>query len=364
MARAHSFVEKREAAAATTPVEWRELFHRALVGEIELDRPKLNFVKGPTSETSQTRVDSSWQDRVKELFPLRINRLTIEHGEAHYRDFYSKPPVDVLVNDLHVVARNLTNSRGLSKTMAASIDADGRPLGANLTMHVDVDPYQPKPTFDAAAELTHVDLTKFQDFAKAYGGFDFQSGWLSIYTELAAAKGKFTGYVKPLITDLQIPDWNEEPDNFLQRVWGVIVGVTAKVFRNHPKDRFATRVDLAGSFDDPNYSMWEIVGQVLKNTFVKAIPPRLEGNVSLGEAEKQNGVNVEEAHGSEAERRNTAAEVVKKRVAEKKRKGEAAGPDESNDRSNERSAAKENSSSENDEPSHQKPPPPGTLGAE
>src|SRR5437867_416309 len=110
-------------------VEWRELFHRALVGEIELDRPKLNFVKGPTSETSQTRVDSSWQDRVKELFPLRINRLTIEHGELHYRDFYSKPPIDVVINDLHAVARNLTNSRKLSKTLAASIDAEGRPLG-------------------------------------------------------------------------------------------------------------------------------------------------------------------------------------------------------------------------------------------
>jgi hypothetical protein len=95
-------------------------------------------------------------------------------------------------------------------------------------MHVDVDPYQPKPTFTAAAELTHVDLTKFQDFARAYGGFDFQSGWLSIYTELASAKGRFTGYVKPLITDLQIPNWNEEPGNFLQRIWSVLVGVTAK----------------------------------------------------------------------------------------------------------------------------------------
>ena len=330
-------------------VEWRELFHRALVGEITMDRPKLNFVKGPTSETSQTRVDSSWQDRVKELFPLRINRLTIEDGELHYRDFYSKPPVDVVVNDLHVVARNLTNSRKLSKTMAASIDADGRPLGnSNLTMHVDVDPYQAKPTFNAAAELTHVDLTKFEDFARAYGGFDFQSGWLSIYTELAAAKGKFTGYVKPLVTDLQIPNWNEEPKNLLQRVWGVLVGVTAKVFRNHPKDRFATRVDFAGSFDNPNYSIWEIIGQVLKNTFVKAIPPRLEGDVSLGEAEKQNAVNVEEAHGSEAERRNTAADAVKKRVAEKKRKGEVVGADESNDGA----AVREGSSGENQKHSH------------
>jgi hypothetical protein len=310
-------------------VEWRQLFHRALVGNVQIQRAKLNFVKGPTEETSQTHVDSSWQDRVKELFPLRIDRFEIVDGQVHYRDFHSQPPVDVFVNRVHVVARNLTNSLELSKTLAASIDADGEPLGnANLTAHVDVDPYQEKPTFDAAAELIHVDLTKFNDFAMAYGNFKFQSGWLSVYTELAAAKGKFTGYVKPLVTDLEIPDWKDEHENFLQRIWGVLVGVTAKIFRNHPKDRFATRIDYSGTWDDPRYSVWEVVGQVLKNTFVKAIPPRLEGDVSLGEAEKQHGVEVKEAHGDVAEKRNTAAEIVKKRVAEKKRKGEISLPED------------------------------------
>jgi uncharacterized protein DUF748 len=313
-------------------VQWRELFHGALVGEIELYKPKLNFVQGPTPQTSQTSINSSWQDRVKELFPLRINRFAIDDGEIHYRDFHSQPPVDVVIDDVNATAHNLTNSRKISKTLAASIDADGRPLGnSNLTLHVDIDAYQEKPTFNAAAELTHVDLTKFNDFAKAYGNFDFGSGWLSIYSEMAAAKGKFTGYVKPLITDLQIPNWEEKPDNFLQRVWGVLVGVTAKIFRNHPNDRFATRVDFAGSFDNPNYSIWEIVKQVLKNTFIKAIPPRLEGDVNLGEAEKQTGVEVKEAHGSEAEKRNTAADAVRKRVAEKKRRGELIGPEQDSD---------------------------------
>jgi hypothetical protein len=235
----------------------------------------------------------------------------------------------VVIDRAHVVARNLTNSLRLSKTLAASIDADGQPLGnANLTAHVDVDPYQEKATFNAAAELTHVDLTKFNDFAMAYGGFSFRSGWLDIYSELASAKGKFTGYVKPLVTQLEIPDWKDEHENFLQRVWGVLVGVTAKIFRNHPKDRFATRIDYSGTWDDPSYSMWEVVGQVLKNTFIKAIPPRLEGDVNLGEAERQHGVEVKEAHGDEAEKRNTAADIVKKRVAEKKHTGEIILPED------------------------------------
>jgi len=48
--------------------------------------------------------------------------------------------------------------------------------------------------------------------------------------------------------------------------------------------------------------------------------------VNVGEAEKQNGVEVKEAHGTEAEKRNTAADVVKKRAAEKKRTAPSGGP--------------------------------------
>ena len=131
-----------------------------------------------------------------------------------------------------------------------------------------------------------------------------------------------SGGAAVLVTDLSIPNWKDEEDNFLQRVWGVLVGVTAKIFRNHPKDRFATRVDFAGSFDNPDYSVWEIIRQVLRNTFVKAIPAKLEGDVSLGEAEKQTGIEVREAHGDEAEKRNTAADSVKRRVAAKQARGE------------------------------------------
>ena len=313
-------------------VSWRDLFDGALVGEIDLRRPKLNFVNGPTQETSQTSVDASWQDRVRELFPLRINRFQVHDGEVHYRDFHSQPKVDVAIDRVQAVARNLTNSKKISKTLAATISVDGRPFGhADLTLHSNVDPYQEKPTFDLAAELVQVDLTKFNDFARAYGGFDFGSGRLDVYIEVAAAKGKFTGYVKPLVTNLSIPNWKEEPENVWQRAWGVLVGVTAKLFRNHPKDRFATRIDYSGDFDNPKYSVWQVIVQVLKNTFVKAIPAKLEGDVSVGEAEREHGVNVKEADGTEVETKNTAADEVRKRVAEKRRRGEAIGPDESTD---------------------------------
>ena len=72
-------------------VEWKALFKGGLVGEIEVRRPILNFVKGPTEETSQTKIDKEWQDIVNELMPLKLNRFEIVEGEIHYLDYYSSP---------------------------------------------------------------------------------------------------------------------------------------------------------------------------------------------------------------------------------------------------------------------------------
>src|SRR5579862_6427972 len=73
-------------------LQWASLFHGRIVGEIEVDHPVLNFVKGPTEATSQTKIDSkSWTDVVKKLMPLKLNKFEIVEGEIHYRDFYSNP---------------------------------------------------------------------------------------------------------------------------------------------------------------------------------------------------------------------------------------------------------------------------------
>jgi hypothetical protein len=269
---------------ADLSVQWKELFHGALVGEIELQSPKLNFVAGPTEATSQTSIDARWQDRVRELFPLRINRFEVFDGEIHYRDLHSEPKVDLEIGRVHMVARNLTNSREISRTLAATIDVEGRPLEtASLKGHVELDPYRERPTFDASVKLENAELTKFNDYLKAYGNFDVQQGRLDVYAEVAAADGKFRGYVKPLVEDLDIVDWDEETDSWLQKAWEGVVATVAGLFQNHPRDRWGTVVSFAGDFDNPTYSLWGVVSEILRNTFIRALPKGLEGDISVAE---------------------------------------------------------------------------------
>jgi hypothetical protein len=267
-------------------VEWKALFDGALVGEIDFRRPVVNLVAGPTEEETQTPVDSRWQDKIQELFPLEINRFEVHDGTLHYRDFHSTPKVDVPIDDVHVLATNLTNSRDLSETLVAKIEAEGRPLGdARLDFDVDVDPYAKHPTFDLRAKLENVDLRELNDFLHAYGGFDAEQGTLGIYSELAASDGAFTGYVKPLILDLDIVDF-EKDEGPLQVAWEGLVAAVSLIFRNLPRNQFGTKVEFSGRFDQPEYSVWSVIGQIFRNAFIQALSPSLEGEVDLGDARK------------------------------------------------------------------------------
>src|SRR5688572_30340518 len=64
-----------EAALIDLSVEWKALFHGKIVAEIETEKPKLNFVKGPTKESSQTKIDKDWTVVVDKLIPFKLNRF-------------------------------------------------------------------------------------------------------------------------------------------------------------------------------------------------------------------------------------------------------------------------------------------------
>src|SRR4051812_2828307 len=160
-------------------VEWKALFHGALVGEVNFERPKINLVNAASKANSQAPLDEPWTQKVRELFPLKINRFTVKEGEVHYRDFGKTPAVDVVLDRLDVVATNLTNSTKVAETLKANIEMNGRPLReGTFKTEINLDPYASKPTFAMKSEVDGVPLVKLNEFAKAYAGITFEAGTL------------------------------------------------------------------------------------------------------------------------------------------------------------------------------------------
>jgi hypothetical protein len=141
------------------------------------------------------------------------------------------------------------------------------------------DPSSYRPTFQLAVRLLGLDVTKTNALARAYGDFDFESGWFDLVVELDAKEGYLEGYVKPLFRNLQVVSLRKDirEDNILQLFWETLLGVTSELLENQPRDQFATVIPLTGDLTSPDTDIFAIIGSVLRNAFVRAYLPRLQG---------------------------------------------------------------------------------------
>ncbi len=262
-------------------LQWASLFHGRIVGEIEVDQPILNFVKGPTEETSQTKIDSSWTDVVKKLMPLKLNKFEIVEGQIHYRDYHSKPTFDIYTKQVHILAENLSNAEKNKELLPSTITASADVYGGKATASMKMDALAKTPTFEGKAKLEGMNLVNLNNFIDAFAKFDIKSGEISIYTEAAAKNGLITGYTKPIIKNLKVLNWEKDKEKPLKIAYEAVAEAIAWIFKNHNKEQLATKVEFEGNIKNPNIDIWYLIGQVLKNAFIQALYPSLENSVNI-----------------------------------------------------------------------------------
>src|SRR5450759_1754748 len=226
---------------------------------------------GESNKDSGKRYQNRWRhfETIKKLFPVRINRFDVQNGEVHFRNFHTDPKVDIHLDSLFLHAKNLTNSERLSKVLPASIDAKGKAMHTGRVKgHLDIDPYEQKPTFNLDIQLEQVELTALNSFFDGYASVDVESGVFEMYAEVAAADGKFTGYVKPLFKNMRILDLKKDAQKPLKLLWQAVVAAVTELFTNHSTDQLGTKIPLSGSFESPSADILSTIGGILKNAFI------------------------------------------------------------------------------------------------
>lgn len=283
-------------------VEWSALFRGKLVGEIIMQSPRLNFVVAESEKASQTSIDSSWEDRGRELFPLDINRFEIHDGRVRFRDLTRTPKVDIRLEDLEGVAKGLTTRPRPGEDLPATVHLTGKAQDhAKLRLDMELEPLAKLPTFDMDAELTGLRLATLNDFLKAYAKVDAEGGTFSLFTEVAAEDGRFKGYVKPLLKDVRIfSPGKKDEGGILETAWEALVAGVENVLENKPRDQLASEIPLSGRFTDPSAGVWSSVWSLLKNGFVRALRPSLRHDVDFGDVTGGKKVGITPAEAAKA----------------------------------------------------------------
>lgn len=271
-------------------VEWRALFHGSIVGELVVDTAEVRFTKEVAEPAELQKDTASFADLLHDFMPLKINRLEFHNSAVRYIDPTSSPKVDVQLSQVDLLATNLSNAMDSTVVLPSKVVASAGLYGGQLTFNMGIDPLAPSPTFDMNLKLTETDLTELNEMLQAYGNVDVNQGTMSLYTEIATLNGEFTGYVKPVIKDLDVLGPEDKNDSFFHKVYEGIVGTVGSILTNPRKEQVATKVELKGKLDDVKTSSIYAVIQLLRNAFIQALVPALDQEVSInsvGEIEKK-----------------------------------------------------------------------------
>ena len=264
-------------------IEWPALMAGKIVGRVAMEQPELNFVDAEEKGESQTGVGGSWLKILEDLFPFRINSLHVNQGSIHFRAFDTEPPVDMYIDHLDASIRNLTNIHDEVTPLFSTVEAKGMALGhAPFEYKMKFDAFSYRPTFNLAVRLIGLDVTKTNQLTRAYGAFDFERGWFDLVIEMDAKEGQVEGYIKPLFRDLKVLSLRQDikEDNVIQFFWEALLGVTTGILTNPPRDQFGTVINFQGDLTRPQTSILEVIGNVLRNAFIRAYLPRLHGEVT------------------------------------------------------------------------------------
>jgi len=264
-------------------VSWHSLWYdHAVVAKVEFANPELNFVDGGTNkQASQTGAGTDWRAQLNKLVPFTLDEVRVNDGTITFRNFNSKPPVNLSANHVNASLYNLTNVEDKQGKRDARFEGHAQLFGqAPLEAIATFDPFSNFEDFQFRLRTTGVQLRKVNDFSSAYGKFDFNAGTGDVVVEAQATKGQLTGYIKPLLHNVEVFNWQQDVENkdkgFFRSVWEAIVGGTQAVLKNHNKNQFATRVDLSGSVHRQDISALEAFWEILRNGFVQAFNAKYE----------------------------------------------------------------------------------------
>lgn len=268
-------------------IQWKGLVHGRIVGEFVMNEPELNFVDSPSEGASQSGTGGPWLEMIRDLFPFQINRAVVREGSVHFRSYLGAKPVDVYLSHVEASIDNLSNIRGETTPLPATVQASALAMDqAKLQYRMTLDPFSYHPTFHMALQLLGLDVTRLNELALTYGKFDFKRGWLDLVVQTDSNEGQISGYIKPLFRDLKFFSLSQDikEDSALQFFWQALIGATTTVFKNQQRNQFATLIPFTGEASGTTSAdILATIGNVLRNAFVRAYLPRLEnGEQVLG----------------------------------------------------------------------------------
>jgi len=229
-------------------VHWKALLRGRLVADWELDNPSLRFDLRQFNQEARDETpikERGWQDAVKAIYPLKINRFVIRNADVTYID---KGPFRPLrITQLNFLAENIRNVESEEGTYPSPVQAEAVVFDSGkvkLTGNADF-LAEPHVAVKGDFDVNKIVLDYFRPITDRYN-LSVRKGALDAAGSIEYATQAETIIIKKLTLDGFDADYNYQAPTAPTEEIAKQVGQTARKYSNEPTlqvkvDKFETR---------------------------------------------------------------------------------------------------------------------------
>jgi hypothetical protein len=276
----HNIALKHGVLSAVGTVEYAPSVKIVHLRQASIDRLQADYIH--TAQTAM--VEKARVQKVKQVAQKASNApgLLIRADQVHlvkstlgFVNRATQPEYRLFLEETEVHLQNfsnqLTEGTAVAKVTGRFMGTGRTVVGANFR------PETQGPDFALAASIEGTDMRALNPLLRAYGKFDVVQGFFSVYTEMRVKNRAVQGYIKPLLSELDVYDTRQDQGKGpFQKLYEAVVGGVSQVLENMPRDEVATKVDLAGPLQNPQTSTWQALVNLIQNAFFQAILPGFE----------------------------------------------------------------------------------------
>ncbi len=198
----------------------------------------------------------------QEPFALNINEINIRNSETMFADRSLIIPFAADIKSLNGAIKKISNN----KKARSSIDLKGK---VNRTAPVLIsgsfEPFAIENYLDVKMQFLGISMTSFTPYMAQFAGYKIEKGKLTVELDYDIKQKKLQAENKVGINQLTLGEEVDSPDSVslpIKLALGLLKDVDGNINLDLP---------VKGSLDDPEFSVWGLVGDALLNLLTKAV---------------------------------------------------------------------------------------------
>lgn len=198
----------------------------------------------------------------KAVVPVSIGKVTLQGGRINFTDNFVKPNYSANLTRMGGRINGLSSKAGT----VADLELRGSYNDlAPLTVSAKLNPFAAKSYLDLDAEVKGIELSAFSPYSGKYAGYAIEKGKLSLFLKYKIEDNVLAAENRVFLDQLTFGETVDSPE-----ATKLPVTLAVALLKNRAGE-IDINLPIAGSLDDPEFSVGGVIVKVVVNLFVKAV---------------------------------------------------------------------------------------------